>query len=110
MGIRIMATYTREIATEFNFPNITVYHVLADGVLTAYEVRTNMGYVMYNPNANDTELDPETMQERPVIYCYAYKGMPKNYNFANFPWVAVPRNSVDKNYIFDINNDDRENA
>lgn len=103
-----MAVYTEEIATEFNFPNITISRVLADGVLASYRARTNPGYVMYNPNANDTELDPETMEERPVTYYYVIKGLPKTYNFANFPWVAVPRDSVDENYIFGGVNNDHE--
>lgn len=95
-----MATYTREIATEFNFPNITIWRVLADSVLAFYEAKTNEGYVMYNPNANDTEYNPETMEEVPVTYYYVIKVMPKTCDFANFPWVAVPRDSVDENYIF----------
>ena len=100
MDIRIMAIYTEEIATEFNFPNITIYKTLADGVLASYTARTNKRYVMYAPNANDTELDPITMMPKPVTYYYTIKGLPKTFNFANFPWVAVPRNSVDENYIF----------
>lgn len=100
-----MATYTEEIATEFNFPNITIYQVLADGVLAFYRARTNEGYVMYDPNANDMELDPDTNEEVPVTYYYTIKVIPKTYNFANFPWVAVPRDSVDENYIFGVDND-----
>lgn len=100
MEFGIMATYTEEIATEFNFPNITIWKVLRDGVVAGYKARTNDGFVMYDPNANDTELDPETMEERPVTYYYVIKSLNANYNFANFPWVAVPRDSVDENYIF----------
>ena len=95
-----MAVYTEEIATEFNFPNITIYRVLADGVLASWRARANKGYVMYNPDANDVETDPETLEERPVVYYYTIKGFTRNYNFANFPWVAVPRDSIDENYIF----------
>lgn len=95
-----MAIITEQIATEFNFPNITIYRVLSDGVLSAYKARPNEGYVMYNPNANDTEIDPETMEERPVIYYRTIAGFPKTYNFANFPYVAVLRSTVDENYIF----------
>lgn len=95
-----MAVYIEEIATEFSFPNIIIYRVLADGVLASYRARTDKGYVMYNPNANDIELDPETMEYKPVTYYYVIKGMPKTYNFTNFPWVAVPRDSVDENYVF----------
>ena len=99
-----MATYTREVATEFNFPNITIYRVLADGVLSSYEAIPDEGYVMYNTAANNTEtqINPETglEEEVPVTYYYTYRGFPKTKNFANFTWVAVPRSSVDENYIF----------
>lgn len=103
-----MATYTKEIATEFNFPNITIYRLLEDGELCGWEARTNEGYVMYNPNANDVELDPDTMEEIPVTYYYTIKGFNPRYNFANFPWVAVPRDSVDENYIFGLPEDEHE--
>lgn len=95
-----MAVYTEQIATEFNFPNITVYGKYADGELYGYEARPNEGYVMYNPNANDVEFDPETGESHPVIYYCAVAGFPKNYNFAKFPYVAVLRSIVDENYIF----------
>ncbi|MBQ8552301.1 MAG: hypothetical protein IJ428_05770 [Clostridia bacterium] len=92
--------YTYEIATEYNFPNITVYKSFNDGVHNGYRVNSNDGYVMYDKSANNTELDPETMMEVPVIYYYRVMHCPLNYNFANFTWVAVPRDSVDENYIF----------
>ena len=94
--------YTREIATEFNFPNITIWRVMNGDTLAFWEVKTNEGYVMYNPNANDTEPDPETGDEISVTYYYTIKSLNPRYNFANFPWVAVPRDTVDENYIFGI--------
>ena len=95
-----MATYTYELATEFNFPNLSVYKKLKDGVHYAWEVRANEGYVMYDPNRNDVEIDPDTDEEIPVTYYYRIKSLPFNFNFANFPWLAVPEDSVDENYIF----------
>ena len=103
-----MATYTYEVSPEHNYPNITVYRKLEDGVLCGWRVNTNEGYVMYNPNANDVEYDPTTMEARPVTYYYTIKVLTLNYNFANFPWVAVPRDSVDENYIFGIPNSKQE--
>jgi hypothetical protein len=100
MAVRIMAVYTFEISAEHNYPNIAVYRKLEDGVLCAWRVNANEGYVMYDPNANDMELDPITMMPKPVTYYYTIKALPLNFNFANFPWVAVPRYSVDENYIF----------
>lgn len=103
-----MAIYTREIATEFNFPNITVYKVLKDGVLSFYEVETNEGYVMYDTTANDVEMNPETMETFPVTYYHTILCAPETYNFANFSWIAVPRDTVDENYIFGVGNNDHE--
>ena len=97
-----MAVYTTEISTEHNYPNITVYRQLKDGVLYGWQVNANEGYVMYDPNANDTEFDPITMMPKPVTYYYTIKVLTLNFNFANFPWVAVPRDSVDENYIFGV--------
>lgn len=95
-----MAVYTEELNTNYNFPNINVYNRLRDGELTGYEARTVDGYVMYDPTANDMEPDPNTGDLVPVTYYYTLVGFPKTYNFANFSWVAVPRSSVDENYIF----------
>ena len=112
-----MAEYTKELATEFNFPHIDVYKQYCDGEHYGYEVRVQEGYVYYDTTANDTELqfDPETGEpmfddetglpiEVSVTYYYTMSYLPKNYNFANFPWVAVPRDSVNENYIHGDNN------
>ena len=94
--------------TEYNFPNLTVKKGMSDGVLIHYQVTANEGYVFYDVNANDTELDPETMEERPVTYYYTIMSLTPNYNFDNFHWVAVPRDSVDENYIFGGGDNDHE--
>lgn len=95
-----MATYTNELNTSYNYPNIDIYNILKDGVLNGYEARTHEGYVMYNSTANDTEPDFENGGEKSVTYYYRRVGFPLRYNFDNFPWVAVPENEVDENYIF----------
>lgn len=95
-----MAEYTTQIATEYNFPNITVYRKYRDGVHYAWRFVSNEGYVMYDTTANNTELDPETMLERPVIYYYTNVDCPLNYNFDNFAFKAISINEVDKKYIF----------
>lgn len=41
-----------------------------------------------------------TMEEVPVTYYYTVRSFPKRYNWENFSLVAVPRESVDENYIF----------
>lgn len=104
-----MAVYTQVLSTEHNvYPDITIYDRLRDGVLSGWDVYANEGYVMYHANANDTELDPDTMEEIPVTYYYTEAGLPPNYNWANFDYVAVPRDSVDENYIFGGGDNDHE--
>ena len=95
-----MATWTYEVSTEHNYPNITVYKGLRDGVHANWRVNANEGYVFYNSTAIDTEYNPETGEDIPVTYYYTEAILTLNYNFANFPYVAVPRDSVDENYIF----------
>ena len=105
-----MAVYTYNISTEHNiYPNITVYDRFKDGVLNGWKVVVNEGYVMYCSTDNYTEIDPETGHEIPVIYYYTQSGLPLTYNWNNFAWVAVPRDSVDENYIFGVgDNNDHE--
>ena len=96
-----MAEWTHEIDTEHNiYPNITVEKRLCDGVLSAWRVTANEGFVFYDANANDMAIDPDTMEEIPVTYYYTIRMFPPMYNWANFALVAVPRDSVDENYIF----------
>ena len=99
-----MTNWTYEVATEYKFPNITVFKILKDGVLNGYRINTNDGYVMYDTRRNDTDIDPDTMQEIPVTYYYTVSSVPVTFDFVNFPWVAVPRDSVDENYIFGSGN------
>lgn len=100
--------YTYEVATEHNYPNLTIWKILNDGIQTAWKITPNEGYVMYDVNATDTELDPDTMEEIPVTYYYTYWSLPLRYNFANFHWAAKLRSEVDENYIFGIPSDDHE--
>lgn len=100
-----MANYTEELNTSFNYPHIDIYNRLRDGELTGYQARTHDGYVMYDTDANDTEINPDTMEEVPVTYYYTLRGFTKTYNFDNFSWVAVLRSEVDENYIFGGDNE-----
>lgn len=102
-----MAVYTRELAKDITFPNMTVYRKLKDCVHYAWEIESNTGYVMYDTAAENTELD-ENGNEVPVIYYYTIFSCPLSYDFDNFSWVAVPEDSVDKNYIFGTGNNDHE--
>lgn len=100
MGFGIMGIFTEEIATEFNFPNITIYRMLKDGVLASWRARSNPNFVMYNPLEHNTEIDLDTLEEKTVVYYYTIKGFNKDYNFSNFPWVSIMRSVVNENYIF----------
>lgn len=102
-----MATIVYEPST-YNFPNLTIEKGMVDGIVRLYRLTANEGYVFYDTTANDTETDPETMEERPVIYYRTVASLPANYNFANFPYIAVPRDSVDENYIFGAGDNNHE--
>lgn len=88
------------LATDIMIPNISIYRTYVNGNHTGYRANANEGYVFYDITANDVEFDPETDEEIPVTYYYTVAILPKNINFDNFPFVAVPRDSVDENYIF----------
>lgn len=97
-----MATYTETLNTTYNFPNIDIHNRYKDGVLCAYRAYPQDGYVMYDRNDELTEakIDPDTgdfvideetgdIVEVPVIHYFTMAGLPLNYNFDNFSWVAV---------------------
>jgi len=96
--------------TDYNFPNLTIesgWKVENENETHInYRLTANEGYVFYDTTESNTELDPETMEEIPVTYYYTLAYLHKNFNFNNFPYIAVPRNSVDENYIFGGGNDD----
>ena len=94
-----MANYTEEISTEHNYPNITIFKQFKDGVQYGWRVIANEGYVIYDPNDPQTGYD-EDDNEIEVFYYYTIKILTFNFDFTNFPWVAVPRDTVDENYIF----------
>ena len=95
-----MVVWTEVLDESFSFPHIDIYQTLRDGELRSYVARGQEGYVLYNPNANNTEMDPDTMEEVPVTYYYVSVGIPATFNFDNFPYVAKLRSEVDENYIF----------
>lgn len=99
-----MMMYTEIVATEYNFPNITIFKKLKDGVHYAWRVATNSGYVMYDTTSNTMDYDEEG-NAFPVTYYYTVAHCPLNYKFGNFSWVTVPRESVPKDMIFGDNND-----
>ena len=97
-----MTIWTEEINTNFNYPHIDIFNKYKDGVLMRYEVKAQEGYVMYESDRVNADIgfNPDTEEEFMTTYYYIISGMPLNYNFDNFKWVAIDRNSVDNNYIF----------
>ena len=99
-----MAEYTTELATDITFPHILVYRRYRDGEHSGYKVLTEEEYVMYDT----TEPAEEPIYDRhgniigyrPCQYYYTRLECPVNFDFDNFTYVAVPRDSVDNNYIF----------
>ena len=86
----------------FNFPHIDIYNITNDAnELRYYEARTQKGYVMYDPNEVNMELDLETMEEVAVTYYCTIAAIPKTFNFELFPYIAVTGDSVDRSYIFE---------
>ena len=82
----------------FNFQNITIEEIVKDGEVTRFEAKPNDGYIMYDPNEKDEELDLFG-NSHPVTYYRTIAGFPKNYDFANFPYIAKLRSTVDEKYI-----------
>lgn len=105
-----MAIWTEELNTNYNFPHIDIVNVYKDGALSRYELRPHEGYVVYDTTENNTEWNPETDEETPVIYYSRLVGFPATYNFANFTYVAVLESEVDPNYIFGNPEPDHEIA
>lgn len=100
-----MTGFIYTVSEEHNiYPNLTVYDRTFNGSPLGWKVDANEGYVFYDANANNTETNPDTMEEEPVTYYYVTIGFPPNYNWSNFALVAVPRDSVDENYIFGTGN------
>lgn len=105
-----MAVYTEVLDTSFNYPGIDIYQNQIDGVFNNYIAKAQEGYVFYDTTANDVETDPETMEDVPVTYYYTIRYFSRYYNMANFSLVAVPRDSVDENYIFGVGDNDHVTA
>lgn len=119
MGLRIMAVYTEELNTNFNFPHIDIYNRYRDGVLTGYKVYPQEGYVMYDTTDEYTETQFDengdivfdengNPVEIPVRRYFTMAGLSLRTNFDNFTWVAVLRSEVDENYIFGSGDKDHE--
>jgi hypothetical protein len=72
-----MAVITYEVATDIIIPNITVERKYADGVLMAYRLTANDGYVLHNPNLDSEVEDPITGDMVVERYYYRQATIPK---------------------------------
>ena len=104
------AIYTEELATDKVFPHIAVYRTFMDGVQNGWRLATEAEYVMYDSTDKNVWVDPDTMEETPVTYYYTGAELPFLYDFSAFPWVAVPRDSVDEEYIFGVGVNSHQNS
>ena len=101
-----MAAYTETLNTNFDYPHIDIYNKCKDGVHQAYRAYPHTGYVMYSPT-NDviTVKDQKTGKEITEIYYCKMVGMPLNYNFENFDYIAVPEGNDESK----VENENTEN-
>ncbi len=95
-----MAVWTEELDTSFSFPNIDVYKRFRDGEHVQYKVVPQEGYVIYNTTEEHWEQDSPESEPYLVTHYYTAAYLTPNYNFDNFPYVAVLRSEVDENYIY----------
>ena len=87
------ANYKYEVSPAHNvYENMTVYDRYRDGVPSGWRVEANDGFVMYQENEVHTEIiDGE---ETTVIYYCTVAMINPYFNWDNFDFVAVPRDSV----------------
>lgn len=100
--------FTYVISAEHNiYPNMTVEEKYLNGEFAGWRITANEGYVFYDTTAQNYETD-ENGNDVPVIYYYTLASKNKRYNWDNFHYVAVPRDSVDENYIFGVGGNNHE--
>lgn len=88
-------TYTKEITTDYSFPNIILYKKYRDNEHYAWFIAPEEGYVFYDITDKNFEINLETEEEIPVIHYYTMANLPLNYDFENFPWRAVALDEVE---------------
>lgn len=83
--------------------NITVTEKLNNGVLIAYSIQANEGYVLH-----DNLLDDEDENANVILgYYSSFRTVAKNYDFVTNPreFYAVLESEVPADRIFGVNND-----
>lgn len=87
----MIAVYTEVVDNNFSFPNITIKQRLKDGVQIAWRAYPNEGYVFYNTAEENWQQDDPDSEPYLVTHYYTMAGLPLNYNFDKFSYVAVLR-------------------
>lgn len=95
-----MHKYSLTLDETKQYPHIKVYAQYRDDILLYWDVRTDDGYVMYDADVEDIEID-ENGNEVPATYYYPRACIPATYDFNTFFYVAVSRDSVNPKYILD---------
>lgn len=96
-----MATITFELATDITLDNITVTRKFVDGVLSAYRLTANEGYVMYDTSEDYTHIDEEGNAYEEIQY-FRQVTVPKSLAVSDWTYVAVPEADVPTDQIFGI--------
>lgn len=102
--------YERELNTDYSFPNINIYNRISNGEHTGYQAIPYNDYVMYDKTENYTKpkldengnvmLDENgNIIEVPVKQYCTLAGFPLNFNFDNFPYVAILKTEADGEII-----------
>ena len=89
-----MAVYKEELNNDFKYPYIHIYNQYKDGVQYAYKVIPYEGYVMFDINDDfyiqDSPDSVPVKVKRPITIA----GLPLNYDFGSFPFVAERRSLI----------------
>ena len=92
-------TVVYDLANDINYPHLKIYRRMVDGVLGGYRVNSDNGYVMYDINDENAEIEPETGKELSTPYYCTLAYLPINFDFADFSFKAVPINTTDEGNI-----------
>lgn len=94
-----MATVTYKLAPDISLENITVHRRYYDGVLSAYRLTANEGYVMYDTEEKIYELDENGNEVRVTYYCRQVT-IHVSVPIENWTYVAVLESTVDEKNIY----------
>ena len=88
--------------------NTTMQKNIYNGVHNVYIIRPISGYVLHDHARDWTDIDPDTMEEIPVLgYTRGMATCAANYDFEANPreFYAVPEDSVPADQIFGVTPD-----